>query len=550
MQIRAVMTAAIENGHMGVGNWNRSQQTFFLSEEITGYSTENYHSFRDFLKTVVYPLDRDIVFNDLENYLQEKPNLFRSTFRILTKTDSVKWVLIKGKLTRDPKTQDDIFQFIFYDVSGSNFQSGNDVDTNLLNRDFFQKKVEQAILDREGEEEGAIIGINIANYQSILDVYGSRVTRLLFQKIADELTQILSEDNEIAKMSSENFVALVYDFKNQKELDQLTESITQAFQDRLEVDGQLIRVEVNLGVATFPDDSDDATELLLFAEYATVQSKQSGKYQIIFFNKELSDSLHRTLLIEKELAEALKKNEFYLMYQPQIDASTEKIIGVEVLVRWTNDKLGTVSPADFIPMAENHGYMIELGQFILEEAIQTVKSWLDKGLDFGTISINVSPVELMNSEYTQQLIDLCEKSDFPQSVLRIEITEGVYMESISNSLGVVKELIDCGFKIAVDDFGTGYSNFSFLSQAKLDTLKIDKSLIDQTHEESGRLVVQGIVNLAKSLNYNVLAEGVETKEQVTLLENIGCHWIQGYYYSKPLVQGEMEDLLESGFSPR
>lgn len=368
----------------------------------------------------------------------------------------------------------------------------------------------------------------------------------LFREVLILLNQILAEDSEVAKFSTENFVCLLHNVKNKQQVRQLTDSIVQAFRTPLKIDEQLIQVEVNLGVTIFPDDSTDATELLIFGEYATQQSKQKGKYQTIFFNNKLSNELHEHLLIEKELVTAVQNKEIYLMYQPQIDSSTGQTIGIEALVRWQNEKLGFVSPGTFIPIAETHGYMIEIGDFILEEAIRTAKVWHEKGYAFGTISVNISPVELVGSRFMDKLMALCEKYQLPHNLLEIEVTEGVYMHSIENSLGIVRNLIEEGFKIAVDDFGTGYSNLAFLAQAELDTLKIDKSLIDTLDNPSGYLVVEGIVKLAKSLNYQVLAEGVETEEQVAVLSKMGCRTIQGYYYSKPLLPGKMEQILTQG----
>lgn len=229
----------------------------------------------------------------------------------------------------------------------------------------------------------------------------------------------------------------------------------------------------------------------------------------------------------------------------QIDSTTQKVIGVEALTRWQNDKIGFVSPEIFIPIAEKRGHKVELGRFILEESIRTASRWKNKGYDFGSISINLSPTELTSGNYVETISQLCEKYDVPKSMLKLEITEGVYVESMQNSLETVRELVDAGFAISVDDFGTGYSNLAFLSKARIDTLKIDKSLIDSIDEKTGRIVVKTIIDLGRNLNYKVLAEGVETEEQLQMLTEMGCHLIQGYYFSKPKTMDEMEAVFKN-----
>ena len=364
----------------------------------------------------------------------------------------------------------------------------------------------------------------------------------VIHKIAVLLNNNLGEKSEIASFSSDNFVALLYDKEN---VHTVVGHLIEAFQEPIIIDEQLINVEINAGVTMSPEHSKDVTELLLFVEFATIESRRLGKYQSVFFNNEMSERMHQRYLIKTELIDAIKKNEFYLLYQPQIDSTTQKVIGVEALTRWQNDKIGFVSPEIFIPIAEKRGHMVELGRFILEESIRTASRWKNKGYDFGSISINLSPTELTSGNYVETISQLCEKYDVPKSMLKLEITEGVYVESMQNSLETVRELVDAGFAISVDDFGTGYSNLAFLSKARIDTLKIDKSLIDSIDEKTGRIVVKTIIDLGRNLNYKVLAEGVETEEQLQMLTEMGCHLIQGYYFSKPKTMDEMEAVFKN-----
>lgn len=541
--VTTVVHSAKLDGQMGVGIWDMKNDTFELMEQITNYPNGSFQSLPDFIDKVVLEKDRKLAHHDLQEYLDEKYDMYRSTFRIQTKDGQYKWLLFKGRIANNDRTGSQRFDLLIHDVSGRNYSSGNDAQTNLLNRDFFIRKLERLHEDDHAAISFALLGITISNYQSILDVYGYKVSMKMIQEVSDILHQLLGENSEIATFSHENYVALVY---APQHIRSIVDQIIETFKTPLVIDGQTIAVEVNIGVTWSPEHSTETMELLLFVETATYQARKLGKYQTVYFNQKLSKSMHRRYLIKTELSKAIKNNEFYLLYQPQVDARTREIVGVEALTRWENAKLGNVPPDVFIPIAENRGYMLELGHFILEESIRTASRWQKEGYHFGTMSINLSPAELTTVSYIDKLLHLCEKYDLSKSRLNLEITEGLYIESIENSLGTVRKLVEAGFNISVDDFGTGYSNLAFLAKAKIDTLKIDKNLIDALDDKRGRILVKSIIDLGQNLGYKVLAEGVETEEQLHILNEMDCNLIQGYYFSRPKNHGEMEALLKNG----
>lgn len=539
-----VFHSAMKDKQMGVAIWDMKNETFEIMEQITNYPNDSFESLPDFIDTVALEKDRKIAHSDLQDYLDEKYDMFRTTFRIQTKDGQYKWMLLKGRIANNDRAGEQRFDILLHDVSGTNYLSGNDEETNLLSRTYFIQKLKQYYEDVGSNEKSAVIGMNISNFQSILDVYGYQVSTDVIKKVSVVLNDLLGENSEVASFSSENYVALLYDPQN---VEALVDQIIEIFKEPLFINNQPITVEVNLGVTRSPDHSTDAMELLLFVEKATLQARQLGKYQTVYFNKKLSKGIQQRSRIKTELTEAIKNNEFYLLYQPQVNSTTKKVIGVEALARWENGNLGSIPSNVFIPIAEKRGHMVELGLFILEESIRTASEWRNKGYDFGTISINISPKELTKGDYVETVLGLCEKYDLPKSLLKLEITEGVYLESMRHGLATVKQLAEAGFNISVDDFGAGYSNLAFLSKAKIDTLKIDKSLIDAIHDETGRIVVNTIVDLGQNLNYKVLAEGVETEEQVHILSEMGCHLIQGYYFSKPRSRDEMEAVFQNDY---
>ena len=259
----------------------------------------------------------------------------------------------------------------------------------------------------------------------------------------------------------------------------------------------------------------------------------------------IPDLYSRKIEIKSRLYNSIINNELYICYQPQINALSNTVIGTEALLRWNNNKLGNVSPNEFIPIAENSGYIVKIGKWILDEALKTACMWKKKGYNFNTMSVNVSPIQLKESDFKDNILNTCAKHDISPSLLEIELTEGTLMDICKNEIEVLNELREIGVNIAIDDFGIGYSSFNYLINLPFNTLKIDKSLIDNIKSDKNKAVIKSIVCLSKSLKYKIIIEGVETKEQVDLLIDLECNIMQGYYFSKPLPENEIEKLLIS-----
>jgi EAL domain-containing protein (putative c-di-GMP-specific phosphodiesterase class I) len=257
----------------------------------------------------------------------------------------------------------------------------------------------------------------------------------------------------------------------------------------------------------------------------------------------ISDSYSRKIKIKSKLKNSIINNELYLCYQPQINTLLNTVIGVEALLRWNNNELGNISPSEFIPIAEHSGYIVDIGNWVLDEALKTACIWKQKGYKFNAMSINVSPIQLKLSDFKENLLNTCAKYDISPFLLEIEITEGTLMDIGEDKIKVFNELRENGVSIALDDFGTGYSSFKYLINLPFNILKIDKSLIDNIESDKNKAVIKSIVCLSKSLKYKIIVEGVETKEQVDLLLDLGCNIIQGYYYSKPLSAENFEKYI-------
>lgn len=256
-------------------------------------------------------------------------------------------------------------------------------------------------------------------------------------------------------------------------------------------------------------------------------------------------SLPNRVTLLKKLKNSVINNELKVFYQPQVDALKNEIIGFEALIRWYNDKLGSVPPAEFIPFAENMGYITKIDDWVLNKVLYTASIWKEKGYKFSTIFVNVSPIQLKRNDFKDHILSTCEKYNISPALLGIEITERTLVEICKEEIELLNELIESGISVAIDDFGIGYSSLNYLIKLPSTVLKIDKSIIDNIDNYKNKAVISGLVNISKSLNFKIIAEGVETREQTDILTGLGCNLIQGYYFSKPLPEDEIEDLLKN-----
>jgi len=299
-----------------------------------------------------------------------------------------------------------------------------------------------------------------------------------------------------------------------------------------------------MGIAIAPIDGEEADVLLKNADTAMYMAKEQGKNQYCFFNNSMSSELIKKISIENNLRNALEEKEFKLYYQPQINISNGRIEGMEALIRWNNRELGFVPPNEFIPIAEKTGLIIPIGDWVLETACRQNKVWIDKGFKYNSIGINVSCIQFLKLDFVDKVKDILQKEQLPSSYLDIEITESLLMESTEDNINKLRILKAMGSNISLDDFGTGYSSLNYLRQLPINTLKIDKSFVQEICDNTDqKLIVSVMIDLSHKLGYKVVAEGVETKEQLELLKAMGCDIAQGYYFSKPLSSEEIELLL-------
>ena len=534
-----IIENVVAAGDIGMFSWHMHTGTFELIEHISGYRLQGIHSLPDFLERYVFPKDLEIALQDLNNYLNGKEEVFQSTFRVLDSKDKMHWVFCKSTIMGSNKLAG-----LIYDVSANKMLKGNDYTTNLVDAKYLTRKLGNAIQNKQKENSiGALLYLEIDNLHSLINHYGFKFGSIVLYQMSRILLNFTSGKDEVSRFPNDKFMLLIDNVTSNDEIKNLGKKIIKMLEAPLIVEGLPVYLNVSIGMTLFPDADKDANELIRQSDFAISHSKEQGSNRASFFDTELMETFNRGMQIESELANALNNDEFYLVYQPQLNVVDNIITGFEVLLRWNNKRLGFVSPAEFIPVAEEKGYIVKTGRWLLQETIKTARSWIDLGLEFGTLSINVSPVELFQKDFRERLLETCGKYDVPPEKIKIEITERTVMNTNANNITIINDLLADGFKIALDDFGMGYSNFNFLFEFEITTLKLDKSLVEHIKDKKRRLFIESILKLRDYKDFDVIAEGVETKEELDTLVGLGCRQIQGYYFSQPLKRSVAEKFL-------
>jgi EAL domain-containing protein (putative c-di-GMP-specific phosphodiesterase class I) len=326
--------------------------------------------------------------------------------------------------------------------------------------------------------------------------------------------------------------------------------VLSAFADPFHIEGHELFVTASIGIAVSPGDGQEAETLLKHAEMAMYQAKQRGRKTYEFFSRDMNAHALERLTLENQLRRAVERNEFVLYYQPRVEVTSGRIIGAEALVRWKHPEHGIVSPAKFIPIAEETGLIVEIGQWVLREACAQIQGWMQQGLPSLVISVNVSSAQFKQRKVWHAVRGALAHSALPAERLVLELTESMLMENAADSVEMLNELKEMGLKLAVDDFGIGYSCLANLSSYPLDELKIDRSFVKGLPQGKDSAIVEAIIALARGLNLRVVAEGVETKEQLQFLRSLECNEYQGYFFSRPAPPEAFAILMRRQVSPR
>lgn len=469
-------------------------------------------------------------------------------------TDSRKWVECEASMIygADHKPADKVVRF--KDVTVVNdkneelkYMAYYDGMTGLYNRNYFISQLAAFISKaRDEQREVAVMFVDIDDFRNINDGMGLIVGDELMMNFGQFLSEFSTDNVIVSHFTGDMYCLAIYDPCGQTSVEYIYNMIrNRTRQPFMTSDGREINIKITSGVAMYPDASENVLELINYAEIVMLRAKHDGKDSIQYFDSELLSEFLENLNIENKLRDAVYDMRFEMYFQPQYEAASGNLRGVEALIRWKDPDEGMISPAQFIPLAEKNGTIVPIGQWVIEDSIRTYMQWRqDYDKEF-ILSINISAIQYRRDDFVRKLIDTIEKYGMNPADLELEITETALIDNYRDVTEKLKILRDYGVRISMDDFGTGYSSLSYLKSLPIDTLKIDKMFVDSVLEDDNtNIIMESIMGMVKRLGLETVAEGVETEEQLEYLKSINCDNVQGYLTGKPQTEEDIEKILK------
>jgi diguanylate cyclase (GGDEF)-like protein/PAS domain S-box-containing protein len=425
-----------------------------------------------------------------------------------------------------------------------------DVLTDLPNRTLLNDRIAQAIASaRRRGSALAVAVLDVDRFKQINDSLGHAVGDQLLQSIAQRLVACVRSSDTVSRQGGDEFVVLLAELGQPADAAVTAKKILAAIAAPHRIGGHDVVVTASLGVSLYPDDARDAETLINSADYAMYQAKGAGDNAYQFFEPDMNVRAIERRSIEGGLRGALARKEFTLHYQPKVNLESGAIVGAEALIRWTHPDRGVVPPLEFVPVAEECGLAVPIGQWVLREACQQARAWQDAGFEPMPVAVNISAVEFRSKDFLASLLRILAETSLDPRYLELEVTETALMQNTESTVAVLQALKDKGVRIAIDDFGTGYSSLSYLRQFPIEVLKIDQSFVKEiTADLNGAPIVTAVINLGRGLNHRVVAEGIETAEQLAFLQAHHCAEGQGYYFSPPVSAAQFSALILKGFT--
>ncbi len=418
--------------------------------------------------------------------------------------------------------------------------------TKLPNRTLILDRLSHYLNEAQRDDEKVVVlFLDLDDFKKVNDSLGHETGDKLLIQAASRLTAEVRSCDTVGRLGGDEFIIVLRRISNITDAGYFAKKILKQFREPFIIDNHQFILTASIGISVYPDDDHQVASLLRHADLAMYHSKETGRNTYSFFTKEMNDNVSRRLQLEEQMYAALDRDEFYVVYQPKIDLKTNIIKGAEALLRWNNPVFGDVSPVEFIPLAEQTGLIKPLGQFVLSKALEASAKWIDKIPEF-RISINLSPIQFRDQTFIKKVKKTIDHLGISSHCLEFEITEGVLLNGHQYIDDVFNSLSSLGISIAMDDFGTGYSSLSYLRKYPFNVIKIDRSFInDVATNQSDRELISATIAMAHGLNLKVVAEGVETNEQLIYLRNLGCDYVQGFLFSKPVTDDKFDELIES-----
>lgn len=546
---------AIEGSKDDIWDWDivgTNMFTFYTSPNSNRFL--NHEVTFEEVMNAIHPEDFPRVDKTISDYLNNILQFFQCEFREKTKDGEYRWVLSKGKairnmngapvrmsgtnidITERKKSDDRIHHMAHYDAL-----------TDIPNRTLLNENLSAALnVAKEKSNHVALMYLDLDDFKTVNDTLGHNVGDDLLKTISRKLQDCVSEIDTVSRLGGDEFAILLTDVENIHQVTEVAERVLSVFKYPYILNGQEFYISSSIGIAVYPTDGEEVHILMKNADTAMYSVKNSEKNSYEFFSNSMNDKMVERLQLENSLRHALLKNEFVMYYQPKIDLKTDTISGVEALIRWQSPTKGLVPPIEFIPLAEETGLIIPIGDWVLKTACQQIKEWKDLGYTWLNMSINLSAKQFKQINLVDRIKGIILETGIDPQSIELEITETMAMENLDNTVKILEQIKESGIKISLDDFGIGYSSLNYLKKLPIDIIKMDKDFILNIPEDKKQAeIAKTIISLAHSMDLEVIAEGVENVEILDLLKKFRCDKAQGYLFSKPVKPEYIEEMLKS-----
>ena len=538
----------------GVWDWNLTTNEIVHSnrwKEMFGYSdTALDMSLEENLK-LIHPEDLKKAVQEINDFISGNVTVLDSEFRILCSDGSWKWVSSRGMLFYEKGSEKPVrILGAHSDINARKLSEEKyfhlahyDQITELPNRVLFLDRLQLDIKRSRNVGKSLILMyIDLDKFKEVNDTLGHKMGNILLKEVADRLSNCVRISDTVARMGGDEFTIILNNLDGKFIAEKTAEAILTKIAEPFLLGSDSVYITCSIGITTFPEDGKDVETLLKNADQAMYAAKLSGRNRYNYFTASLQEKAIERMRLANDLRVALQRQEFYLLYQPIVQLNTLEIHKAEALIRWQHPLRGLVNPMDFIPLAESTGQIVEIGNWVFEEAALQAKIWRELKPNF-QISINKSPVQFRTGINHTGWVDFLKKLDLPGNSMAIEITEGLLLDANKPIIDMLNEYRSAGIQVAIDDFGTGYSSLSYLHKFEMDYLKIDRSFTNKiTTSASDWALCEVIIHMAHKLGLKVIAEGVETKEQMDLLLSAGCNYGQGFLFSKPVSASDFVNI--------
>jgi diguanylate cyclase (GGDEF)-like protein/PAS domain S-box-containing protein len=545
---------SIGDAVMSTDVWGQVTYLNEVAENLTGWSRDNAagHAVGEVFQ-IINATSREVVQDPMALAVRENRTVGLTPDCILIRRDGHEAAIEDSAAPiHDRRGRVTGAVMVFHDVSTAralslrmSYLAQHDGLTELPNRILLNDRVTQAIaLAYRHQQKLALLFLDVDRFKHINDSLGHAVGDRLLQSVAQRLLACVRSSDTVSRQGGDEFVVLLSEMTNAQDAAVIAEKILLILAAPHCIDHLELHVTASIGIVIYPDDATEAETLLKNADFAMYHAKDAGRNNYQFFKPEMNSSAIKRQSVEDGLRHALERQEFVLYYQPKVNLETGSIIGVEALIRWRHPHLGVVSPAQFIPVAEECGLIVQIGRWVLREACCQARIWQEKGMPALRVAINISAVELRAKNFVAEVRATLAETGFDPHCLELELTETFLMQDSKSTAAVLKDLRDIGLHLALDDFGTGYSSLSYVKRFPIDTLKIDQSFVrDIATDADDASIVSAVISMGKSLHMRVVAEGVETRQQLEFLQKHSCPFGQGYLFSPPVGAWQFAKLL-------